>query len=223
MDQGVEVLLASLNSTQHARWRAALVEWYDVYNPHIADVAAMHREQILFDMARPQHGFHAELENVVDGLAAIMHKDALRVLYEHLGVKPRQSPKPITMEYIYVWQNPHARPVESVIDEIGTTGAINHSYNLGSLMCDRRLRPAHMRALLGTRFRHTVWMAFESFKYNPLCDSSQSARESTTAIAAWRRNACDVLAAVTTVVGSTLARVIAEYLWERHEPPSLVA
>jgi hypothetical protein len=193
-----------------------------VYNPHIADATAMHREQMLFDIAQRRYGFHAEAEHVVDGLAAIMHKDALRVLHGIMGVRPRWEPRLVSAERIYAWQEPRARSVESMIGEIRTTGATES--HLGDLMCDRRLRPAHMLVLLGARFefRHVVRVALQNFRCNPLCDSPQSINESTAAIAAWRRDACDVLVAVTAVVGSTLARVVVEYLWKRHEPAPLI-
>jgi hypothetical protein len=227
MNQDKAIWLASLNRTQHARWRAACSEWYDIYNPHIADAAGMHREQILFDMAQLWYGYRACAEIIVAELVNILSDDALRVLYGCLGIRPRPDILPPLSSHINRTQDPHWYNIDKVISELETTRTTSRSIH--DLMHDRRLRPRHVRVLLGVPYgdlyqiRTAVVQAIRDFTYNPLCDSQQSIDESAVAIEAWRQGSRDTLATVGDVVGASLARIIVEYMWERHMPTPLMA
>jgi hypothetical protein len=223
MSQEKDDLLASLNEVQHARWRAAHSEWYDVYNPHIADLTAMHREQMLFDIAnRP--AFTNQAASMTSVVLPHIHRDAIRLLRHHLGAETADVEAPFA-GYYYMHQGAHGYNIDAAITDVAISGSAVYAF-VGDLMRDRRLRPRHVRELLGTRPEHqtAIHMALCDIVFNPLRDSRQSQDEAEAMIDAWDVDARGTLRALCDVVTvEPLVRLIAAYLWEPRPPAALVA
>jgi hypothetical protein len=225
MDQERAALLESLNFEQFSRWRAACEEWYDVYNPHIADLTAMHREQMLFDIAK-RPALANEAAYLTPTLRPFIHDDAARLLYDHLGVRLREDNLKSPFDSFYdMHQDARRYNIEAAIADIADLGNVGYE-RVGDLIRDRHLLPRHMRILLDMRPEHhaVVRLSLGILTYNPLRDSRQSQNDAAMMITTWRRDARVILRALYDVVAvEPLVRVVAAYLWEPRSPAALVA
>jgi hypothetical protein len=214
--------LTSLNTDQQARHRAALAEWYDVYNPHIADATAMHREQIIFDIAKVPT-FREETAFIVAALAPIIHEDAMRILCGQLGVVPRAGIVPLFMNHDHLMHAIHSYDVDEAVWELMVTGHTDLT-NINILMSDARLRPRHVRdcILHSSHLREATRRVLSGIACNPFCDSTQARSEMGKLICAHRKETRKTLDAVHVAIPlEPLVRMIAAYLWKQHVPAAL--